>query len=91
MAGYFSRSGGRKVSCAHLAKSRRGQVASLQGTRSGHDIVYRIGSRMSGHPSCATHVTAVTPTIRGAIEGPHNTQRLAEAEMHAFQGVSISK
>ncbi len=67
MAGYFSRSGGRKVSCAHLAKSRRGQVASLQGTRSGHDIVYRIGSRMSGQPSCTRprpRVGAVQ-TLRG--------------------------
>lgn len=49
------RSGGVKVSCEALAKSRRGQVTSLQGTRSGHDIVYRIGSRMSGQPSCERH------------------------------------
>ncbi len=61
MAGYFSRSGGRKVSCAHLAKSRRGQVASEQGTRSGHDIVYRIGRRMSGQPSCARRARASAP------------------------------
>ena len=52
MAGYFARSGLRKVRSPILTKSRRGQVDSLQGTRSGHDIVYRIGSRMSGQPSC---------------------------------------
>ena len=53
MEGYLARSGGLKVRLLALAKSRRGQVASLQGTRSGHDIVYRMGSRMSGQPSCA--------------------------------------
>lgn len=36
-----------------LVKSRRGHVTSEQGTRSGHDIVYRIGNLMSGQPSCA--------------------------------------
>lgn len=56
MEGYFWRSGGVKVSCEAFAKSRRGQVTSLQGTRSGHDMVYRIGSRMSGQPSCAQRI-----------------------------------
>ena len=52
MEGYLAWSGSLKVSSEHLRKSRRGQVCSLQGTRSGQDMVYRMGSRMSGQPSC---------------------------------------
>ena len=55
MEGYLAWSGSLKVSSEHLRKSRRGQVVSLQGTRSGHDIVYRMGSRMSGQPICAIY------------------------------------
>ena len=55
MDGYLAWSGSLKVSSEHLRKSRRGQVCSLQGTRSGQDMVYRMGSRMSGHPNCSRH------------------------------------
>lgn len=37
----------------YLQRSRRGQVISEQYILSGHDIVYRIGKRISGHPNCA--------------------------------------
>jgi hypothetical protein len=44
-----------RTRCTHLLallKSRRGHVISLVATRSGQDIVYIMGSRMSGQPSC---------------------------------------
>ena len=56
MEGYFWRSGDLKVSWEALAKSRRGQVTSLHGTRSGQLIVYRIGNLMSGQPSCSNAI-----------------------------------
>jgi hypothetical protein len=43
-----------------LTKSRRFHVCSEHGTRWGHDMVYRIGSRMSGHPSCITAECSVS-------------------------------
>jgi hypothetical protein len=35
-------------------KFKRGHVTSEQWMRSGHDIVYKIGKRMSGQPSWAS-------------------------------------
>lgn len=52
MEGYFLWSGALKVKLLALVKSRRGHVTSEHCTRSGHDMVYRIGSLMSGQPSC---------------------------------------
>ena len=46
------RSGALKVRLFALVKSRRGHVLSLTGTRSGKLIVYMIGRRISGQPSC---------------------------------------
>jgi hypothetical protein len=54
MLGYFAWSGCLNVRLLALLKSRRGHVTSLVLTRSGHDMVYMMGSRMSGQPSCRT-------------------------------------
>ena len=62
MEGYLAWSGSLNVSSLLLRKSRRGQVSSLQGTRSGHDMVYRIGSRMSGQPICKVIVMTFLPS-----------------------------
>ena len=42
------------VSDDAFLKSSRGHVTSLVATRSGQLIVYMMGSRMSGQPSCAS-------------------------------------
>lgn len=53
-----------------LTKSRRFHVCSEHGTRWGHDMVYRIGNRMSGHPSCITAECNAQQSVPGD-ETPH--------------------
>jgi len=55
MLGYFSWSGCLKVRLLALEKSSRGQVASPTEMRSGQDMVYMMGRRMSGQPNCSAH------------------------------------
>lgn len=45
-------SGALNVKLLALVKSNLGHVLSCTGTRSGHDMVYMIGRRISGQPSC---------------------------------------
>lgn len=52
-----------KVRSPILTKSRRGHVCSLHCTRSGHDMVYRMGRRMSGQPSCASTLLSAVSTM----------------------------
>ena len=63
-AGYFSRSGSLKVKSPILTKSSGGHVDGAVATRSGHDMVYRMGSRMSGHPSCTRPRVRVRVRVR---------------------------
>ena len=60
-----------------LTKSRRFHVCSEHGTRCGHDIVYRIGSRMSGQPSCIADV------IHSGLGTSHTTFTLSRYCMQA--------
>lgn len=56
--------------CKHtFVKSRRGHVASWTITRSGHDMVYMIGRRISGQPSCGRTQGMSSNSVRGVTKG----------------------
>ena len=63
-----------------LTKSRRFHVCSEHGTRCGHDIVYRMGSRMSGQPSCTED------DVLSAVSMSHTTSKLILHRMQATAG-----
>jgi hypothetical protein len=74
-----------KVRSPILTKSRRFHVCSEQGTRCGHDMVYRIGSRMSGQPSCITaqHVTPASTTETAREMITHQARKPLQAICYA--------
>lgn len=70
-----------KVRSPILTKSRRFHVCSEHGTRCGHDIVYRMGSRMSGQPSCITNFNTLS-----AVRTSHTARTLTRNCMQATAG-----
>lgn len=89
MEGYLAWSGSLKVSSEHLRKSRRGQVVSLQGTRSGHDIVYRMGSRMSGQPICAIYGSHTLLEMVVICSHVHPLTGFAGAALYTYKTCSV--
>lgn len=51
-----------------FTKSRRGHVCSLHCTRAGQLMVYRMGSRMSGQPSCASTLESAVSTMEWMMD-----------------------
>ena len=70
-------------------KSRRGQVASEQGTLSGQAMVTRMGSFMSGHPSCSHRHESLSKAAREcAVCKPSGAgTELQEADLAQDAGV----
>ncbi len=57
-----------KVRSPIFTKSRRGHVCSLHCTRAGQLMVYRMGSRMSGQPSCASTLESAVSTMEWMMD-----------------------